>query len=51
MLFTLIYANEPITDKCEDVRCQNGSTCVIKNGKAFCTSADGYGSNFCKKCK
>lgn len=36
---------------CDGVTCQNGGTCIIKDGKAFCECADGYGGNNCEKSK
>lgn len=44
-----VFYFSTISDMCADVMCQNGGTCTIKDGKAFCECADSYSGNNCEK--
>lgn len=34
--------------KCSQIKCKNGGTCEIKNGKAACTCPDNYTGEYCQ---
>lgn len=51
VLHFITYENIHITDKCDDVTCQNGGTCKLNDGKPFCECAVAYVGDYCEKCK
>lgn len=40
--------NSNFTDKCSFIKCQNGGTCIIRNGKAACICGGRFGGDFCE---
>lgn len=38
----------PYIDKCSFIKCQNGGTCEVKNGKATCACTDKYTGEYCE---
>lgn len=44
-----IHKSKHVTDLCEDVACQNGGICKLKEGKPFCQCDIEYLGEYCEK--